>query len=126
MVRLRDIVVDCLDPQALAAFWEAALDGYALRPYDDAEIARLASQGLTPETDPAVALDGPGPTLFFQKLGTVSTGRGRLHFDLMGGPREDEVARLCELGARVREVRSDHSVLLDPEGNAFCVLDPRG
>lgn len=124
MARLTEIVVDSLRPAALARFWAAALEGYAVRPYDEAEVARLAGLGLTPETDPAVAIDGPGPTIFFQQVADVGTGRSRLHLDLKGGPREQEIAALVALGARVRDVRDDHTVLLDPEGNAFCVFDP--
>ena len=56
MVRIRDIVIDALEPPVLARFWEAALDGYAIRAYDAEEIDRLASIGRTPETDPSIAL----------------------------------------------------------------------
>ena len=92
MARLREIVVDAEDPPRLARFWAAALDGYAVRAYDAAEIARLAALGLTPDTDPTVAVDGPGPTLFFQ-LGRPPPPGGRLHLDLAGGPRAAEVAQ---------------------------------
>jgi hypothetical protein len=125
MARIREIVIDALDPPALARFWAAALEGYALRPYDDAEIARLARRGRSPETDPSVALDGPGPTLFFQETRQPKAARNRLHFDLVGGPRASEVARFCALGATLRDEHATHSVLLDPEGNEFCVQDPR-
>ncbi len=124
MARLRDIVIDALEPSALARFWEAALEGYALRPYDEAEIERLAAQGRTPETDPAVALDGPGPTIWLQETAEPKTGRNRVHLDLVGGPRAAEVERLCALGATVRDEHEGFSVLQDPEGNEFCVLDP--
>lgn len=125
MARIRDIVVDCRDPAALARFWAQVLDGYAVRAYDRAEIERLAALGFTPETDPQVAVDGPGPTLFFQKMDPLSTGRSRWHVDLAGAaPRAQEIPRLIALGARVREHRDDWSVLLDPEDNAFCLRDP--
>lgn len=124
MARLRDIVIDALAPSALARFWEAALDGYAVRPYDEEEVARLASIGLTPETDPAVAVDGPGPTLWFQETSEAKATRNRVHLDIVGGPRAEEIARLCALGATVRNELEDHTVLLDPEGNEFCVRDP--
>ena len=124
MVRIRDIVIDALDPAALARFWEAALDGYSVRPYDDAEIARLAGMGRTPDTDPQVALDGPGPTIFFQESAEAKTGRNRLHLDLIGGPRGPEVDRLCSLGATLRDAHDTYSVLQDPEGNEFCVVEP--
>ena len=125
MARIREIVIDAADPPALARFWAAALDGYRVRPYDAAEIARLAGLGRTPETDPAVAVDGPGPILFFQTA-EPKRGRNRLHFDLAAGPRAAEVARLRALGATVRDEHATYSVLLDPEGNEFCVRDPDG
>lgn len=124
MVRIRDIVVDSQHPARHARFWANALDGYRVRPYDEAEIARLAALGLTPETDPTVMVDGPGPTLCFQLMPGKVERRNRWHLDLVGGPREEEVRRLCALGASVREVRDGWSTLLDPEGNPFCVLDP--
>lgn len=126
MVRIRDIVIDAAKPSALARFWAEALEGYAVRAYDDAEVARLASLGLTPETDPSVAVDGPGPTLFFQETPAPKTQRNRVHLDLVGGSRAAEVERLRALGARVRDEHDDFTVLLDPEGNEFCVLDPQG
>ncbi len=124
MARIHEIVLDSTNPAALARFWAAALDGYAVRPYDDAEIARLAAMGRTPETDPAVALDGPGPTIFLQEVSQPKPGRNRLHFDLVGGPRAEEVARLRALGATVRDEHDSYSVMQDPEGNEFCVCDP--
>ena len=41
MAWLREIVIDCDHPAALARFWAAAIDGYAVRAYDEAEIAML-------------------------------------------------------------------------------------
>ena len=124
MARVREIVIDAVRPAALARFWAAALDGYAVRSYDAPEVARLAAIGRTPETDPSVAVDGPGPTLFFQETSTPKSSKNRLHFDLVGGARAEEVQRLCALGATVREEREGFSVLQDPEGNEFCVQDP--
>jgi hypothetical protein len=43
--------------------------------------------------------------------------------DLACDDRASEVARLCALGASVREARENHTVMLDPEGNEFCVLE---
>jgi hypothetical protein len=36
MARIREIVIDALDPAALARFWAAALEDYARRAYDAA------------------------------------------------------------------------------------------
>lgn len=125
MARIDAIVIDAQVPSALARFWAAALHGYAVRPYDADEIAHLASLGRTPETDPSVAVDGPGPTLFFQETAVAKAARNRVHVDLKGGARAAEVARLCALGATVRDEHESWTTLLDPEGNEFCVLDER-
>jgi hypothetical protein len=125
MATLREIVFDAHDPPALARFWAAALDGYAVRPYDDEEIARLARLGHTPATDPNVAVDGPGPTLFFQRRAGHEPARGRIHLDVRCASRTAEIPRLEGLGARVRDVHDAYTVMLDPEGNAFCVQGPR-
>jgi hypothetical protein len=34
-----------------------------------------------------------------------------------------EIARLTALGATVRDMHDTYTVMLDPEGNAFCVFD---
>lgn len=124
MARIRDIVIDAEHPAALARFWAEVLDGYEIRAYDAAEIERLAGLGLTPETDSAVAIDGPGPTVWCQQAREPKRTRNRVHLDLTGAERPVEVERLTALGASVREVQDDHTVLLDPEGNEFCVRDP--
>jgi len=122
MTRL-EIVIDSLDPPRLARFWAAALTGYRVRDYDAAEIARLAEQGLTPETDPNVAVDGTGPTLWLQRTARPKTERNRMHLDLRCRDRAAEADRLGRLGARVRDVHDHHTVMLDPEGNEFCLVD---
>ena len=45
---LSAIVIDCDNAPDLARFWVGVIDGYVIRPYDDAEMARLAALGLTP------------------------------------------------------------------------------
>ena len=124
MARIREIVIDCTNAPALARFWASVLDGYSVRPYDQNEIARLAEQGFTPETDPAVAVDGPGPTLFLQQVPERKVTRNRVHLDITGGDRSEQVERLRVLGATVRDEHETFTVMQDPEGNEFCVLDP--
>ncbi len=123
MLRIGEIVIDALDPPKLARFWAAALGGYAIRAYDDAEIERLARRGRTPESDPQVAIDGPGPTIFVQETRAPKSQRNRVHLDLYGVSRAEEVAQLCALGAILRDEHDGFSVLQDPEGNEFCVRD---
>jgi hypothetical protein len=125
MATVKDIVFDCERAPALARFWAAALDGYEVRPYDDAEIRRLATLGLTPETDPSVMVDGPGATLCFQQVPETKRVKNRVHLDLRSDDRRSEVRRLVDLGASLHAEYDDHTVMLDPEGNEFCVSDPR-
>jgi hypothetical protein len=123
MAKLDQIIIDAVRPSALARFWAALLDGYAVRAYDAAELSRLAARGLTPDSDPAVAVDGPGPTLFFQQAEEPKTARNRVHLDVAVPDRRREVERLRALGARVAREREGFTVMHDPEGNEFCVVE---
>jgi Glyoxalase-like domain len=116
---IRHITVDCQNPYALARFW-AAVTGYADNPDDrnfpdDAEAMLMAPEGH--------------PNLLFIRVpGDAKVTKNRVHFDLAPaeGTRDEEVARLTELGA---SQISDHRqpdgtgwvVMADPEGNEFCV-----
>ncbi len=125
MGRLKEIVFDADHPAALARFWAAVIEGYAIRPYDDEEIARLAALGFTPETDPTVMVDGPGPTLCFQIMPGERHARNRVHVDISVTDRRAEIARLVALGASVAREAEGYTVLRDPEGNNFCLVDRR-
>ena len=58
MARIRDVVFDCRHPASLARFWTAALEDYAVAPYDQAELDRLAAAGIRdPEDDPTVLVE---------------------------------------------------------------------
>lgn len=125
MARLHDIVIDCARPAATARFWAAALDGYAVAPYDDAELARLRAQGIHgPEDDPTVLVEprAGGPRLWCQLVPEPRIGKNRLHLDLVSPTPETEVDRLTALGASVLARHDDHWVLADPEGNEFCLF----
>lgn len=125
MAALREIVFRCERAPALARFWAEVLDGYQVRPYDDGEIERLASLGLTPDTDPNVALDGPGPILFFSEVTDQKTTRNRVHLDVVAIDRRAEIDRLIIHGASVVREFDTWTIMCDPEGNEFCVTDPR-
>ena len=121
MGRLKDIVIDADHPARLARFWAAALDGYAVLPYDDAEIARLAALGLTPETDTSVMVAGPGTRLCIHLRTGPRPPRNRVHLDVAAINVEAEVERLIALGAIRIRTGEGYVVLNDPEGNNFCV-----
>jgi hypothetical protein len=122
---LSAVVIDCRMAPKLARFWVGVIDGYAVRAYDDAEIARLASLGFTPATDPTVAVDGPGPTLFFQEVREGKTSKNRVHLDIEVSDRKSKVETLSAQGATVISQFDTWTVLQDPEGNEFCLSDQR-
>jgi Glyoxalase-like domain len=117
---------DAADPHRLAAFWALAL-GYVDEPgYDFADGASLV--------DP----DGLLPAISFLRVPEGKTAKNRIHIDIRvavgrrldPGPREQSIrvkaAELVAAGATaVREDafdgHLDHIVMLDPEGNEFCV-----
>ena len=119
---LKEIVFESRNPSALARFWAQVLDGYAVRAYDADEIARLAGLGLTPETDPSVMVDGPGPSLCFHRVPGRDDRSNRMHLDVRTPDRRAEVARLIALGATIARETPDYTVMKDPEGNQFCVV----
>ncbi|RHA40267.1 VOC family protein [Cellulomonas rhizosphaerae] len=135
------VTFDAAHPPTLGAFWALALGyvedapppGYAT--WDEA----LDAMGVPlDQRDTAYAVvdpDGVGPRLWFQKVPEAKTAKNRVHLDVnaaAGLPREERpaavrarVAELEEAGAtRVREQEENGAywiVMLDPEGNEFCV-----
>ena len=124
MGKIHEIVFDCDKPARLAQFWAGLLDGYAVRDYDEAEVDRLAALGLTPETDPTVMVDGPGPSICFQNVEGRRYDNNRLHLDIEVSDRNAAVERLRLAGAEAVRVLPKYTVMLDPEGNQFCLVDP--
>jgi hypothetical protein len=132
-VRIDAIVFDCRDAAPLARFWSAAL-GWAVSPYDEAELDRLARKGVyDPEDDPSVMLEPPEdsdlPVIFFTEVSEERVGKNRVHLDLVADrDHEAEIERLESLGAKLRNwVEEDGeiwAVMADPEGNEFCVMAP--
>jgi hypothetical protein len=122
VARISDIVIDCAHPASLARFWAAALDGYAVAPYDDEEIERLRSLGIFDvEDDPTVLVEGPGPGLLLQRVPEPKRVKNRVHIDLVAADPDGEITRLLSFGASIVETYDSHVWLADPEGNEFCV-----
>jgi predicted SAM-dependent methyltransferase len=127
VARIKQIVFDCEYPSRLARFWSIALDEFEIRPYDDAEVARLAALGYTPETDPTVLVDGPGMELCFQLTNHAqSPVKQRIHLDLSTNDLETndlytETQRLVLHGATIVDRFAAHVWMSDPEGNDFCI-----
>jgi hypothetical protein len=124
MSHLVEIVLDCRHASNLAQFWEVAL-GWRIRPYDEAEVARLAALGLTPQTDPTVAIDSPDGSLvfFLQEVPEPKTVKNRMHIDVRLRD-EAHLEELLRLGATVVSEHDGWRILADPEGNEFCAKQP--
>jgi len=144
------IVFDTADPDRLARFWSQALHykvqdppaGFAT--WEAALRAWNVPEEEWHSTSAIVDPEGRGPRILFQLMDTPKPGKNRLHLDLnvSGGSAvssktrksqvDKEVDRLLGLGAVKQKVwdeppRSEGEpleywvVLLDPEGNEFCV-----
>lgn len=127
MAKLRDVVTDCARPAPLARFWAEVLDGYEVAPYDEQEIARLASLGIDDTEDDPTVLVQPfggecGVRFWFQQVPEVKVAKNRVHVDLAADDPAGEIARLVALGASVVADGPDTIVLADPEGNEFCLI----
>jgi predicted enzyme related to lactoylglutathione lyase len=133
-VRIDAIVIDCRDAAPLARFWAQVL-GWSVAPYDEAELARLATRGIVdPEEDPTVMVEPPQdtvdlPVLFFTEVPEPKVAKNRVHLDVLADEDlEAEVERLEGLGASIRNWAEGDGgiwcVMQDPEGNEFCVMPP--
>ena len=96
--RFSELVVDCRDPEALAAFWAAVLDYRELSREDGAI-----------EIGPAAGFGGAAPTLVFGPVAEPTPGKLRLHIDLNPTDRDQdaELERLLALGAVPGRRRAD-------------------
>ncbi|AGZ41362.1 VOC family protein [Actinoplanes friuliensis] len=109
------MVLDCVDADALAGFWTAAL-GYERHRFE-VPYVRLSDPG------------GRWPDLLLQQVPEAKAGKNRMHLDLQVRDVDAEVGRLVAAGARVVDPAHDDdgfltAVLADPQGNEFCVIRP--
>ncbi|WP_431874384.1 VOC family protein [Amycolatopsis sacchari] len=113
--RLVALWVDAVRPAGLARFW-AALLGWEV--VDD-HVVR------------APVTDGCELDFVFVPERAPKTGKNRVHLDLASYSASDQrakVERALSLGAQRKDVGQGEvpwEVLADPEGNEFCVLEPR-
>ncbi|MEU8763312.1 VOC family protein [Streptomyces sp. NPDC048659] len=120
--RLVQINMKAHDDVALGRFWAEAL-GWGI----DSEgpgVTNLEPVGFSYPDPAAVCIDiiaRPEP----------KTAKNRVHLDLAttsAAHQEQLVARLLDLGATLADVGQGDvpwTVMADPEGNEFCVLEPR-
>lgn len=123
MGAIQEIVFDCDQPQTLAEFWAGLLDGYAVRKPDATSAALSLALGIDPTEPSTIMVDGPGPSLCFQNVDGQRPDNNRVHFDVGVADRSGEVERLKEAGASVDRVLPTYTVMRDPEGNQFCLVD---
>jgi predicted enzyme related to lactoylglutathione lyase len=120
--RLVHLVVDAADPSRLARFWAGAL-GWEVAPVEPDEVDVWPAGFSYPDSSalPLVFVPVPEP----------KAGKNRVHLDLATESMRHqaaEVERLLALGAAPIDIGQGNvpwTVLADPEGNEFCVLDPR-
>lgn len=116
---LREIVVDCADPERVGRFWSEVL-GWPLVPDPDGYFY-VSSTGTE---------DAPAPILVFVSVPEPKQAKNRLHIDVSptGCEQAEELQRLLSLGAHdvdVGQKEVSWVVLADPEGNEFCLLRRR-
>jgi predicted enzyme related to lactoylglutathione lyase len=109
---IKYVTFDCADPERLAAFWSEVT-------------------GYTPvtESQDLVALAAPDDRgvrgILFWRVPEPKAHKNRMHVDLATKDPEEEIERLVALGAQKIEYRegtgSSWTVMLDPEGNEFCI-----
>src|ERR1700722_16581935 len=116
--RISELVIDCADPDRLAAFWSEGLGYVELGREDDGSIE------IGP---PDAGFGGPQPTLALSPSTDPRAGKIQLHIDANATDRDQDakMERLLVLGNRPADVgqsgtQSWHA-LADTEGNEFCL-----
>ncbi len=107
--RVYELVVDCANPRAVAAWWA---DRFGVEVQDDGEAAWLEGGAATGSSPPW--------ELVFVSVPEPKRAKNRVHWDVYGS-----TAGLLDAGARLVRARDDEigwDVLADVEGNEFCVF----
>ncbi|MBT2224743.1 VOC family protein [Nonomuraea sp. NEAU-A123] len=118
--RISELVLDCRDPERLAAFWCEVL-GYIVLDREEGSV----------EIGPKEGFGGLQPTIILSPTDTPRAGQLPLHIDVNPTDRDQaaELDRLLAIGARFADVgqtgEESWHVLADPEGNEFCLLRRR-
>jgi predicted enzyme related to lactoylglutathione lyase len=110
---LHEITMDCLDAELVATFWSRLLGAELREPLP-------GWKRLGPLTD-------GGPVLNFQPVPEPKVGKSRMHLDLLTDDLTGAIRRVVELGGRELAERHVYeegtvSVMADPEGHEFCLV----
>jgi predicted enzyme related to lactoylglutathione lyase len=120
--RLVHLVADANEPARLARFWSALL-GWEIADETPEEVDVWPAGYTYP--DPAAV------PIVFVPVPEKKTGKNRVHLDLASGSAAHQaelVSRARDLGGGPVDVGQGEVpwvVMADPEGNEFCVLEPR-
>jgi catechol 2,3-dioxygenase-like lactoylglutathione lyase family enzyme len=113
--RIDEVVFDCTEPAVLARFWAGVLGGQPVVRDDSWHF-----------------VDVPGFTrMAFQRVPEGKSGKNRLHLDVDVPSIDVAVEQAVGLGAtavgdRHTTAAGSFQVLLDPEGNEWCLVTPLG
>jgi predicted enzyme related to lactoylglutathione lyase len=109
--RVHGLVVDSADPRSLCAWWGEV---FGVEPRGETEHGWSWLEGV-----PGL----PILTMDFVPVPEPKTVKNRIHWDVYADARDLEAAGATLLRAEDDEI-SWH-VMADPEGNEFCVFEPR-
>ena len=116
IARLDSVTIDSNDPEMLAAFWAAVFDTQEeWRGGDPVQYIDLSETEWSPK-------------LRFQRVPETKTVKDRIHLDLRVDDIDEVCARVIALGAErapgddFKEFDGVFRVMLDPEGNEFCLV----
>lgn len=114
-IRWEALTIDARDPASIARWWAETLSW---------EVVDWLPAGV--EVRPS---HQPSPSLFFIAVPEVKDGKNRLHLDMYADDQSATVADLLSRGAARADIGqpadAECIVMRDPEGNEFCLLDPR-
>lgn len=123
-------VIDCHDVAAQARWWAEAIGWKSVYEADNEVV--LVPAYVTEELLASTPWDQIGPGLVFVPVPEGKTLKNRIHIDLAPHTTDDrdaEIERLLGMGASRADVGQGPDVtwdvLVDPEGNEFCVLSSR-
>jgi predicted enzyme related to lactoylglutathione lyase len=109
------VVIDCIDPDGLVPFWEAALGYHLEHSLDQFRV-------LAPAAGEPV-----GPVLILQGVPEAKVGKNRVHIDVHPPDVPAHLSLLKALGGRpvgppVQAFGIWWQTIGDPEGNEVCLV----
>jgi predicted enzyme related to lactoylglutathione lyase len=114
-VVLAIVVVDCENPMQLATFWGELLGRKVVAPEE---------HWVNLEWSPRF-----GAGLSFQRSSDAGARKNRIHTDVFCADVQATAKRVVELGGKHAEGYGDtdsKKVMVDPEGNVFCLIRSPG